>query len=676
MPGSPAHTTFLSGLGGYDEKDLDVYILGSNFKYIDSLKSYVAQFRSLRGSIDLEIPREQSPFLLGKRGLLRMGDGKLKGYTYPLSEGKGKMAIDGVLRNVKGSLYLEHLWGQMDMLTGYKSWYWFIITLDRKEPESRNFMHIALYWIVDQDDNPQIYAHIQYPDGKRETLSFADITGSGGGDSGYPTKWHISIPKRKISLDLKTSNPDQVMPGFLWAAKPYWDGCFEDVSGKVEVPEGNKKVKCEVSGFATVGMSGEVMQTVSTPTYNVPKPIAAYKKDEALTDKFKLLDKVIKETKFLEDLNEKQKTSGKSKDDFLVVIKPNLMMFTHFEGNQPVTYTDPELVEHLVKRIRENGFTKIRLVEAKNIYGTMYENRGVLNVAKHAGYSLDPNLYEFIDLSDEAIDYNYGGKKPGLGNHKAGKTWKNADYRISFSKNKSHILARYTLGFKNIYGTLPDENKALEYHGKREWDCCTIDNIKNFPINFSFIDAFWSSDGLFGLMGTDQPKKTEMIIGGWDLAAVDIAGADFMGYDPKDSKIMEMWLKKNGIPVFKQINMFRKNVPDDYRHENWDRGIDPYQKLYFMRSLFEWFHLKMGSAICPLMDIAEELILSFFLLLYFGGKTGGEMDTNLFPMKSEEERKKGIILILKNLGGILADNWDDMSSAWVEFLRKFKKVFH
>ena len=60
-------------------------------------------------------------------------------------------------------------------------------------------------------------------------------------------------------------------------------------------------------------------------------------------DKFKLLDKVLEQTRFFEILDQRFKETGKSRKDFSVVIKPNFMFLHH--KKDITTYTDPELVE-------------------------------------------------------------------------------------------------------------------------------------------------------------------------------------------------------------------------------------------------------------------------------------------------------------------------------------------
>jgi hypothetical protein len=132
------------------------------------------------------------------------------------------------------------------------------------------------------------------------------------------------------------------------------------------------------------------------------------------------------------------------------------------------------------------------------------------------------------------VPYDYGEK---LGKHFVGPTWRDADFRVSFAKNKTHVFCHYTLTLKNIYGTLPLQNKLKEYHTKREYDWPTIETLKHFPVHFGLIDGIYSADGHFGVIVDPTPNHTKTMLGGENLIAVDWVGSKKMGLDPDDPKV-------------------------------------------------------------------------------------------------------------------------------------------
>ncbi len=263
-------------------------------------------------------------------------------------------------------------------------------------------------------------------------------------------------------------------------------------------------------------------------------------------NKFKLLDSVLNRTGFSKLLDAQFKKSKKTKDKFLIAIKPNFMFL--YSKDDKSTFTDVELVEHLIKRIRGKGFTNIAVVEAQSTYGNYFKNREVKTVARYAGYS--ENGYRIADLTEEMVPYDYKGR---LGKHFAGKTWKEADFRISFAKNKTHTFCYYTLTLKNIYGTLPMQNKLKEYHTKREHDWPTIESMKHFPVHYGLIDAFLSADGQFGIIKDNEPNPTKTIIGGANLIAVDWVGAKKMDIDPMLGRYIPLAIEAFGMPKIKWI---------------------------------------------------------------------------------------------------------------------------
>jgi uncharacterized protein (DUF362 family) len=277
-------------------------------------------------------------------------------------------------------------------------------------------------------------------------------------------------------------------------------------------------------------------------------------------DKFKALQAVLEGTDFFQRLDTAWEHSGKRKEEFAIIVKPNFMFM--YSTKDPSTYTDPELVEYLIDRMHERGYRNLAVAEARSTYGTFFTNREVKTVAEYIG--LSGKKYPIIDLSEDLEDFQYSGK---LGKHYVNRDWKKADFRISFAKNKTHVYAYYTLTIKNIYGALPMENKFLEYHHERDIFSTAIEFIKHFPVHFGFIDAFISADGPFGVFADKNPNVTETMIGSEDIVAADWVGAEKMGLDPMISDYMKLAVEAFGKPEInlagdRSIYPDWKNVPD------------------------------------------------------------------------------------------------------------------
>jgi uncharacterized protein (DUF362 family) len=327
------------------------------------------------------------------------------------------------------------------------------------------------------------------------------------------------------------------------------------------------------------------------PKRTPPTTVAVFKGE----DKFALLDQILEATDFYDLLENKfnawRQTHKKDKKDFSVVIKPNFM-FMHSRKDES-TYTDPKLVEYLVERIYDRGFTNIALVESQSTYGNYYANRQVPKVARYIGYSTNHKKYRLVDLTEEQVPHDYGGR---LGHHFVGPTWRDADFRISFAKNKTHVFCHYTLTLKNIYGTLPMQDKLKEYHTEREYDWPTIEALRCFPVDYGLIDAFVSADGQFGVIVDPKPNHTKTIIGGENLIAVDWVGATKMGLNPDDPRVgrfLPLAVEAFGKP--EKIDW----VGDTSRYDPWENVSELFiQALDLIEEAYDfsnwWFSVLTG----------------------------------------------------------------------------------
>jgi len=278
-------------------------------------------------------------------------------------------------------------------------------------------------------------------------------------------------------------------------------------------------------------------------------------------DKFQALDRVLDITGFDALVERGQATSGKPRDKFQIAIKPNFMF--SYDKQDHTTYTDPELVHHLVKRLRGREFANIKVVEAQSTYGEFFDQRSVKEVADYLGYDGSAG-YEVVDMTLDADEMRYLG--PHLGMHPVSRVWRESDFRISFAKNKTHAYAYYTLTLKNIYGALPLANKFKEYHCNRGIYDTTIEYLTAFPVDFGLVDGYLSADGPFGVFADPRPNETHTVLGGADLVAVDWVAASKMGINPMIGKHMRLAVNAFGKPEIKVIgdaNPYRPwlNVP-------------------------------------------------------------------------------------------------------------------
>lgn len=258
------------------------------------------------------------------------------------------------------------------------------------------------------------------------------------------------------------------------------------------------------------------------------------------TEKVSSFKTLLDLTKFDEVLLQAWGSSQKDKSEFKVVIKPNMMVFINPKGHE-ATVTDKELVEYLVDHILRLGFSDILVCEAQNDVGRMLKNHNVKFVAEKIGYE-PKGRYKIVDLTHESFPFKYVYKdekgKTRKWKDRVGKTWQEADFRITFAKCKSHESDWMTLGVKNVYGCFPRTDKVCKYHIRNEIFDVTARLLLNFPVHFSFVDAWIGSDGFQGYK-IARPRELKMLFGGNNVVAVDMEVFKRAGLDPQKSKFLK-----------------------------------------------------------------------------------------------------------------------------------------
>lgn len=251
--------------------------------------------------------------------------------------------------------------------------------------------------------------------------------------------------------------------------------------------------------------------------------------------------RTVEQAGFIPHMLEKWQSSGKTKEEFQIVIKPNIMTASIYEENSPV-YTDPELVETLIQIMRREGFRRFAVVETENVYNYSYTMRRVPAVAAMCGYTGDG--YDIVDLAEDSVEFDYGGV---LGKHPTGRVWLEADYRVSFAKNKTHWQCYYTACLKNVYGCLPEWDKMRHYHGKKvEFFQTTILIADKIPVDFGFLDAWTSGDSLTGHVRDAQPNQTRTFIASDNIYALDWVAGEKMGIEPPSNYVIREAMRQWG----------------------------------------------------------------------------------------------------------------------------------
>ncbi|RPJ29237.1 MAG: DUF362 domain-containing protein [Planctomycetaceae bacterium] len=312
-------------------------------------------------------------------------------------------------------------------------------------------------------------------------------------------------------------------------------------------------------------------------------------------DKLSTFHRAVEQSGFIPHLLNQWQASGKSKADFRIAVKPNIMTASIFQEDSPV-YTDPGLVEELIRLMQAEGFTSFAVVESQNVYNYAYTGRTVPLVAAMCGYS--GQGYSIVDLTEDTVPFDYGGV---LGPHVAGRVWLEADYRISFAKNKSHWQCLYTACIKNVYGCLPMWDKMRHYHGKGrggrdiEFFQATVLSAEKIPVHFGFLDAWISGDGLTGHVRDPHPNPTHTFLASDNIFALDWVVGEKMQVDPFHNYVIQEAVHRWGTIHITRVGNMTPWYP-------WD-NVRPIVVVAF-NVIEEFYHLRrfMSRAVATQMD--------------------------------------------------------------------------
>lgn len=253
----------------------------------------------------------------------------------------------------------------------------------------------------------------------------------------------------------------------------------------------------------------------------------------SVEEKCGVFDRLLEESGLVKKLRSRAAALGKQPGDLRIVIKPSFML--GYARKDRAIITDVELLRELANYLRERGYENAVLVESANIYDQFFEHRSVAEVAAYFG--MEECGLPIVDGSNDQVAHSYFR---GMAQNTISKSWKDADFRISFGKMRSHPIemAYLTIGNLEWMGGRCDEFLFVERQAQRETALMML--LDGFPPDFALLDAYeQASDGLVGVMGCPRPPSPRRVYGGEDALAVDLVAARHMGVrEPEQTNIL------------------------------------------------------------------------------------------------------------------------------------------
>jgi uncharacterized protein (DUF362 family) len=311
-------------------------------------------------------------------------------------------------------------------------------------------------------------------------------------------------------------------------------------------------------------------------------------------EKIPLFQQTLDEAGLRTALEARANQTGKPLRELRIAIKVNFMMGYHRKDTSMIT--DQQLVEGLAEFLRSLGCTEIAVVEARNLYDNFYQNRSVEAVAEY--FNFVSNRYRLADASSEQEPHQFAR---GMGQRTVSKTWKEADFRISFAKMCSHPVDIVYLTLNNIESLGENCQTFIFAERQAHKETAVMMLLDDFPPHFALIDAYDSAaDGLLGMMSCRRPKTPRRFYAGRDALAVDMVAARHQGLqDVENAGLICTARQWFGNPA-KEIEVVGTDEAiKDWRgayHNEWSTFLS-----LLARPVYE-FGSSRGAAFVPEMD--------------------------------------------------------------------------
>ncbi|MEM7039069.1 MAG: hypothetical protein AAF570_18975, partial [Bacteroidota bacterium] len=214
---------------------------------------------------------------------------------------------------------------------------------------------------------------------------------------------------------------------------------------------------------------------------------------------------------------------GKAPAEMRVVIKASFMMGYHRADTSPIS--DPESLHLLGVWLAERGYTDVVLLDAENIYDRFYANRDVETVADYFG--IQSPHFRVVNASQAQVQHAYAR---GMGAYGVSRHWKEADFRLTFGKLRSHPTELVMLSIANLewLGGRCEEFIFIDRQADRRTTTMMI--LDEFPPHYALVEAYDDCpDGLVGIMGCKRPKSPRRHYAGADALSLDLLIVQHLG---------------------------------------------------------------------------------------------------------------------------------------------------
>src|SRR5438552_1400472 len=216
-------------------------------------------------------------------------------------------------------------------------------------------------------------------------------------------------------------------------------------------------------------------------------------------DKRRAFREFLESSHLAQMLSQRRAERQKNADELSVAVKAAFML--GYDRADPSPLTDPQLLEELAIFLRSCGCGDIAVGEGRNLYDTFYGNRTISSVASY--FNLHSPHYRIVDFTEEQAPHAYAR---GFGSATVAETWRDADFRITFGKMRSHPVEMVYLCLGNMEGTGTRNDEFLFAERQAHRDTAVMMMLTDFPPDYAVLDAYENTpDRIVGIIGSHRP---------------------------------------------------------------------------------------------------------------------------------------------------------------------------
>ena len=183
-------------------------------------------------AIQLDLLHEKPLVIHGTHSISRKGDEHGQAshyYSFTRMVTTGRLMVGGKSFDVTGASWMDHEFGSADLGENLVGWDWFSLQLD-------NETEIMLYRLrrTDATADPVSSGTFVDRDGNGHHLAIGDFSltplsewTSPTSKARYPQRWRLTIPSRRLSLDLIPRMANQELVTTRSTQVTYWEGAIE-----------------------------------------------------------------------------------------------------------------------------------------------------------------------------------------------------------------------------------------------------------------------------------------------------------------------------------------------------------------------------------------------------------------------------------------------------------------